>query len=500
MICRRRFVQLAGGGIAAFAAGSSPAATPDGLRRVPAADVDVDAATVLAFLEAVAAAGMEMHSFMLYRHGAVAAEGWWWPYGADRPHMMHSLTKSVTACAVGRAMAEGRFGLDDAVVSFFPEQLPARVDVNLAAMRVRDLLSMQTGQATAVSGSVWRPLRSSWIAEFFKIPVPDRPGTTFVYTSAASYMLSAIVSKTTGQRLRDYLEPRLFAPLGIRNLSWDVGPDGINPGGNGLSWTTADALKLGILHAQRGRWRGNEVLPASWVESVGTPHTADGEYGYQWWIGPQGAYFADGLFTQLSVVFPAHEAALAVTAAITDDEALLKLLWAHFPAAFGAPRAAATAAQRELQRRCSALRVLAPLSATHSPLCARLTGREYRVAANEDGVLALGFDFARSRCRFWLSDARGRHTVAVGIRSWLEGDTTMTGSKLHHEYEPERMRVVAGGEWHDAQTFVMTWQFVESAFCDHVVCRFDGDTMTLDRRVNVNSEATSRPTLYGRLV
>jgi len=504
MICRRRFVQLAAGGIAVFGAGTSRAAAPDGLPRAPPAAVAVDAAGVLAFLEDVAAAGMEMHSFMLHRHGAVAAEGWWWPYRSDRPHMMHSLTKSVTACGVGLAIAEGRFGLDDTVVSFFPDQLPATIDANLAAMRVRDLLSMQTGQTTSVSGSVWRQLQTSWITEFFKIPVVDRPGTTFVYTSAASYMLSAIVSKTTGQRLRDYLEPRVFAPLGIRKLSWDVGPDGVNPGGNGLSWTTADALKLGILHAQGGRWHGREILPAAWVQAVGTPHTPGREYGYQWWIGPEGAYFADGLFTQLSVVFPAHEATLAVTAAIADDEALLKLIWAHFPAAFGAARTAtassAAGAGADLQRRCAALRLLPPISPSHSPLAARLSGREYRIAANEDGVEALGFDFARSRCRFWLRDGRGRHTVTVGTRSWVEGETTMTGNKLHHEYQPDHMRVVAGGEWHDAQTFAMTWQFVESAFCDHLVCRFDGDTMTLDRRVNVNSEATSRPTLHGRLV
>jgi len=500
LIQRRRFLQFAGAGIAMLGGRSSSASTPDGLRRAPPAEVGVDAETVTGFLDAVTTAGMEVHSFMLYRQGAVAAQGWWWPYRSDRPHMMHSLTKSVTACGVGLAIAEGRFGLDDRVVSFFPDQLPATVDTNLAAMRVRDLLSMQTGQKTSVSGSVWRQLQTSWISEFFKIPVVDRPGTSFVYTSAASYMLSAIVTKTTGERLRDYLEPRLFAPLGIRKLHWDIGPDGVNPGGNGLSWTTADALKLGILHAQRGRWHGREILPAAWVQAVGTPHTPGGEYGFQWWIGPQGAYFADGLFTQLSVVFPAHEAALALTAAVTDDEAMLKIIWAHFPAAFETRGGTATVAEQALRRRDAALRLLAPLSATHSPLAEQISGREYRMAPNEDGVLSVSFEFARNRCRFQLADARGRHTVTVGTRVWMEGDTTMTGNKLHHEYQPDRMRIVAGGEWLDPQTFEMTWQFVESAFRDRVVCRFDGDSLTLDRRVNVNSEATSRPTLYGTLV
>src|SRR5271154_3387863 len=216
-LSRRGFCSLVIGGSAmSLAPGCSwtnPASTTvpaDGFTRAQPEARGVSSRSILAFLDDVRGANVELHSFMLYRRGDVIAEGWWDPYRAERIHMMHSLTKSVTACAVGLAMADGRFGLHDKVIAFFKDELPATVSDNLAAMTVEDLLTMRTGHAAMTSGSVWRQINTSWIAEFFKIPVVYTPGTRYVYTSAATYMLSAIVSKTTGMATRDYLEPRVF--------------------------------------------------------------------------------------------------------------------------------------------------------------------------------------------------------------------------------------------------------------------------------------------------
>jgi CubicO group peptidase (beta-lactamase class C family) len=499
MLSRREFGgALLLGSLAAH--GANPHATSEALDGLPRDRPDrqgVDAAAVGRFLDDVSAAGIELHSVMLARHGHVVAEGWWWPYAAARPHMMHSLTKSVTACGVGLAIEEGRFSLDDRVVGFFDRERPAVVSDHLALMTVRDLLSMQTGHASEVSGAVWRPIKTSWVAEFFKVPVVHRPGTTFVYTSAASFMLSAIISKTTGQRLRDYLEPRLFAPLGIRGLQWDLGPGDINPGGNGLSWTTSDVLKLGLLHAQRGRWRERQVLPESWVREATSAQVPHGGYGYHWWIGPGAAAYAFGLFAQHSIVFPRQDAVLAITAAVSDYRDLLKRVWKHFPAAFEGPSDGP--AVSAVAARLAALRLLSPPAPSSSPVAAQVTGRTFRVDPNEDGVEHVAFEFTADRCRFRLRDARGEHTIVAGTSDWIEGDTSMTGNRLHHQYQPESMRVVAGGRWVDPRTFEMTWQFAETAFRDRVVCRFHGaDRVMVDRSVNVNSAETSRPTLHGR--
>jgi CubicO group peptidase (beta-lactamase class C family) len=486
-------ISTGSGWTAAYAADALPA---DGLPRAAPESQGVAPAAILAFLDDIGANGYEAQSFMLWRHGHVVAEGWWLPYRADRIHMMHSLTKSVTGCAVGLAIADGRFQLADKVVSFFPTHLPTTVSDNLAAMTVEDLLTMRTGHASMTSGSVWRPIKTSWIAEFFKIPVATPPGTNFVYTSAASYMLSAIVTKTTGQAVADYLKPRLFDPLGISGYQWPAGPEGISPGANGLSWKTADALKLGVLHAQDGAWDGRQILAKSWVDAVRYPHVKD-TYGYQWWLGPDSAYLADGLFSQLSIVFPRQNAVLAITAGIPDESHFNEFVFRHFPAAFEGAASDAGEDQAALASRTSALRLLPPLRRTTSPVIGHVSGQTYHFKDNSERVKSARFDFAGDRCTFTLEDDRGVHTIELGLGQAIEGDTTMTGATLHHEYELDRMRVAASGEWADERSFVMTWSFVETAFRDTVVCVFEGPGLRLDRSVNVNSAQMAWPTLTG---
>lgn len=489
-------------GLAACARLPTSGVSPvDGLPRSRPEAHGVDPQAILAFLDEVRGAGLELHSFMLSRGGNVIGEGWWAPYRADRPHMMHSLTKSVAVSGVAIAMDEGLFGIDDKVISFFPDELPETVSDNLAAMTVRDLLTMRTGHAKEISGSVWRQIRTSWVAEFFKVPVVHAPGTRFVYSSAASFMLSAIVTKVTGQTLRDYMEPRFFKPLGIAGLSWDVGPGGINPGGNGLTWKTADALKLGMLYAQKGRWNGQQILSPEWVEAVSKPQVAEGEYSYQWWIGANDTYYAVGLFTQMSIVFPDHDAVLAVTSAIPESNMLTPIVYRHFPAAFGAASLPPNdGGHVALAERTRSLSLLPVLPATTSPVAARISGKQFRATENAEGIESFGFIFEGVRCRFTMRDARGEHSVDVGLGRWIEGRTSMTGNKLHHQYQPDSMLVVAGGRWIAPDTFEMIWQFAETAFRDTVVCRFDGDTMTFDRSVNVNSAALSLPTVRSTLV
>lgn len=517
---RRRFGSLAmGGGLWALTAGCAPVlaragALPpgvapavlsdgyrDGLTRSAPEIEGVSSDAILAFLNDVDAAGLELHSFMLMRHEKVVAEGWWWPYQPGRVHITHSVTKSVTATAVGLAIDEGRFGLDDKVVSFFPEYVPANANENMRAMTVRNLLTMQCGHDKETSGSAWRPIDTPWAAEFFKIPVPHQPGGHFQYTSAASFMLSAIISKTTGGSMADYLTPRFMEPLGIDRWRWDTSPGGISPGGNGLSWNTSASLKLGAVHASGGMWNGNRILSEQWVRAATSeqaPGDADGAYGYQWWMGPGRAYLALGLFSQFAIVFPEHNAVLAIFAAIKGSKQIKPIIWKHFPAAFGTP-SKPDASAAELKTRTASLRLLPPLAATTSPVAARVGGHRFAVAPNDQGVEWLSFDFADGACTYRMRDANGEHVVTAGLSDYLEQDTSMTGNRLHHEYRPPSQRVVAGARWTAPDTLEMVWQFVDTAFRDTLICKFTGHGVTVDRSVNVNSAEMRLPLLTGRM-
>ena len=472
----------------------------DGLPRTRAGAVGVDAGRVEDFLDEVAAAGISLHNLLLHRRGHIAFESYWWPYDAGRPRVMHSVAKSFTACAIGLALAEGRFALTDPVVRFFPDRLPAAVDANLAAMTVEDLLTMRTGHAEETSGSRWRGLRSSWIEAFFKIPVVYRPGTVYTYTSAASYMLSAILTKTTGQTLHDYLRPRLFEPLGIVGETWDVGPDGINPGGNGLRCRTVDILKLGVLHAQMGLWNGHRILSERWVAEATRAH-ADSGYGYHWMAGLNGTYAAMGVFGQMVVVFPDAGATLALTAGVNGEHAcsekILPLVHKHFATAFHDDVVHDAEAEVRLRRRAEAAAVMTPLVSLTTLAQQRSGVLAYRLAENALGMKALRLEFGPDACTLHLTDAEGEHAIEMGVGRWIESETYVPGRDLHHGYELRPARIIAGARWRDADTLEMHWIFAETAFRDTVICRFRQEGITVSRSVNVNSGALSQPELVG---
>jgi hypothetical protein len=235
-------------------------------------------------------------------------------------------------------------------------------------------------------------------------------------------------------------------------------------------------------------------LTKEWVASVHQAHTE--KYGYQWWLGPNGSYNADGLFGQYAVVFPEHNAVLALNSALPPKAGFnAAILYKHFPAAFGETVPLQAKDYAALKARTSTLRLEPPMRQTTSPIVANISGQRFDLPDNPQKVKSMRLDFTQGACTFSMEDDRGTHMVRVGLRQPIEGDTTITGNALHHEYRPDVMRVVARGEWLDARTFVMTWTFVESAFRDTVVCRLAGPYMRVDRSVNVNSGATELPTL-----
>jgi CubicO group peptidase (beta-lactamase class C family) len=132
----------------------------DGLARAAPSAQHVDADAIVAFLDAVEADGLDVHSVMLHRHGAVLAEAWRWPYAAWRPRILHSVAKSFTACAIGLALEDGLLRLDDRVVSFFPELVAAPADSRVAQLTVEHLLTMRVGHANETSGATSKPAGS----------------------------------------------------------------------------------------------------------------------------------------------------------------------------------------------------------------------------------------------------------------------------------------------------------------------------------------------------
>ena len=301
------------------------------------------------FFQKAATDSFDIHSVMIVKDGQVIFSRWQ-SEGADSvPHVLHSVSKTFTATAVGLAIADGKMALTDKVIDFFPDKLPAEVSDNLKAMTVRDLLTMTCGHdeepsARREGGNV------DWVEAFLAHPVVHEPGTFYLYNSLGTYMLSAIVQKVTGEKVVDYLNTRLFEPLHIDKPHWEESPQGINTGGWGLYLKTEDLAKMGQLLLQKGELNGRQIIPADWVAEMSkkqvdsvnpgtrledaaakgmTTETSDWMqgYGYQMWRCRPGCFRADGARGQYIIVVPDKNAVIAITSNVADLQGELNLVW-----------------------------------------------------------------------------------------------------------------------------------------------------------------------------
>lgn len=458
----------------------------------------VASSNVLSFLEAVEAGRLNLHSLMVVRHGRVVVEGWWAPYAPEWRHTLYSLSKSFTSTAVGLAASEAKLRLDDRVVTFFPDQLPAQVSPNLAAMKVKDLLMMGSGHS---GDSLFGPGFSltnrtlDWARSVLSRPVDHLPGTHFAYNNGASYLLSAIVQKATGQTVLDYLTPRLFKPLGIEGADWEQSPQGINSGGFGLRVRTEDIAKLGQLYLRKGTWNGRRILPASWVqEATGlriqnappddpkkaqTSDWAQG-YGYQFWRCRHNAFRGDGAAGQYCIVLPDQNAVIAITAETGDMQAVLNTIWENLLPGFGPrPLASDPRIRARLEQRLKLLMLPLPAGQLESPEAARVGDRVYHMTDNPLGIRTVAAHFSARDCVVTLQDAQGEHSVRSGLGSWITGETRLSPARLHLATTASfgKSPIAAGAAWKDPHTLVMDWRFVETAHYQRVICHFDGDNL-----------------------
>lgn len=463
----------------------------------------VSSAGLLEFLNAIDQVDA-MHSVMLVRHGKVVAEGWWTPYNPDSPHVLFSLSKSFTSTAVGLAVAEGKLSVDDEVLKFFPEDAPANPSANLKNMRVSDLLTMSTGHQDEPPTSPDKVSAKSFLAQ----PVPHKPGTHFKYNTAATFMQSAIVQKQTGLPVFDYLQPRLFAPLGIVGASWATNFQGISLGGYGLKVRTEDIAKFGQLYLQKGKWNGKQLIPEAWVTEATAKQVSNGSnpksdwdqgYGYQFWRSRHGAYRGDGAFGQYCVVMPEQDAVLAITSGVKDMQGVLNIVWDKLLPAMKPKALKADAANlTKLQNKLAALTVRRPEGSGISLFGGQIIGRRFYFPDNEQKLEALWLEGdAHGGPLTLVTKTAGREDrLALGLADWKKGTidyATSVGPATAKE------PVAASAAWTSDDTLVVKFCLYESPFHQTLKLRFNGDTVTRDAEMNVGFGATKQPQLIGRV-
>lgn len=498
---------------------------PVNLPRSTPESQGVSSGSILNFLAAAEQAKHELHSVMLLRHGCVVAEGWWAPYRADAVHSLYSLSKSFTATAVGFAVMAGALRLSDRVISFFPDQLPNEITSNLATLTVEHLLTMSVGHSIEPSGRMTR--EDDWVRAFLAVPITYEPGTRFLYSSGASYMLSAIVQKVTSQRMLDYLQLQLFGALGISGARWECCPRGINTGGWGLSMTTESLAKFGQFYLQEGVWNDTRLLSAEWIRTATRSHIRlaldsenprtradtrvtslsldraidwDQGYGYHFWRCRYGAFRGDGALGQLCIIMPAQDAILVTTARTGAIQGLLNLVWEHLlPGARERSLPADTRTNLQLNRKLKSL-MLQPPSGVSTPVGVKAY-EEFDLDPNELGAKRASLTFREKLCRFALELADGTVESRCAIGIWLDGITNMPGAPpgLRETRDTKLVKVAAAGAWQDGQTFHIQLRYYETPHYDVVTCRFDSDEITIEFTNDI-IETHSAPNRFRRRV
>ncbi len=420
---------------------SIPAFSQSLPRSTPEAE-GVSSEAIQKYIEKIDPKKHELHSYMLIRHGKVISEAWWKPYAADKVHSMYSVSKSWTSTAIGFAVAEKRLSVQDKVISFFPEYADLKDKPFLQDLRVQDLLTMSVGHEKEPLRSVI-VMQPDWIRGFLNHPIVAKPGTKFLYNTLATYMLSAIIQKVTGETTLAYLKPRLLDPLHITGIDWESDQKGINVGGWGIRVKTEDMAKLGLLYLNKGKFEGKQVLPAAWVEEATSKHIdqepdatpekkATGQYadwiqgyGYQFWRSRHNSFRGDGAYGQYILMMPEQDAVLIITSESQDLPDDLNQVWANLLPAFQS---------KALPNNPKALAALKAFNASRQ-LEPPISSQANKPLNTELNLDKNPFDFAKMALKtngdaatltITTKDST-QHTFNLGFRTWGIGKSNLVG-------------------------------------------------------------------------
>ena len=273
---------------------------------------------------------------MALRHGKVICECNFAPYPKGMWHITHSMCKSITGMAIGMLIEEEKLKLDENIYDIFPDHINAFSKIFRPVITVENLLTMTSGVTFNESGIV---SGNDWLGSFLNASVNGKPGTEFQYNSLNTYVLSAIVTKRTGETLTEYLTPRLFGPLGITKYYWETCPKGITKGGWGLFLCAEDMAKLGQLYLQRGKWNGQQLVSEYWIEISTARHLKTQNdtygYGYQLWMEQRpGSFEYNGMLGQNVIIYPDMDTVLVTNAGnkeMFQDCIMLNIIRKYFP-------------------------------------------------------------------------------------------------------------------------------------------------------------------------
>jgi CubicO group peptidase (beta-lactamase class C family) len=298
----------------------------------------VDEKELDAMLDMIQHEEIPLDSLTIVRHGYLIMDETFPPFDKDELHELHSATKSITSALVGISLQDAKLAdveapsVDTPMLDILQSRQAANMDARKQRMTLGNVLTMTAGLEWVEWGAAYESgtgndlvlmieTAPDWTQYILDRPMAAEPGTTFLYNSGASHLLSAVVTERSGKPAAEFAVEHLFNPLGIHEFEWTISPEGVTTGWANLRLHPQDLAKIGLLYLQHGAWEGEQIVPAEWVEESTTDHVPDPayEYGYQWWLDAADGYaFMAGRFGQVAIVAPKQDMVIVFTSHLPD--------------------------------------------------------------------------------------------------------------------------------------------------------------------------------------
>ncbi|MDO4357899.1 MAG: serine hydrolase [Clostridia bacterium] len=263
------------------------------------------------------------------------------PYRMDSLKLMFSMTKSISALAIGIAWDRGLLRLDDRVAELLGECAPSNRSEHLDRMEVRHLLTMSSGIHENTYAALYP--QPDWVRAFLAQDFAHEPGTFYRYSTHGSHMLSALITQASGQSLEEFMNEHLFFPMGIFEAQWETSPEGLTAGGMGLSLRPESLAKVARLLLNRGVFQDRRLISESYIDQATSLQIVKQDewekqnslsgtgYGFQFHVGRAGDYRMDGAFGQVCLISPRRGLAFVAFSRRTKVERLLEQIERFFP-------------------------------------------------------------------------------------------------------------------------------------------------------------------------
>ncbi|HME92185.1 MAG TPA: serine hydrolase, partial [Myxococcaceae bacterium] len=452
----------------------------DGWRESPPEAQGLSSTELAKALEVTQQRAMPIHSLLLIRHGVVVLDVSFYPFPAGSRHDLASVTKSVDSALVGVALQMGAIADTTQPAFAFLPYRPSKTDKRRDAIRIEDLLGMQSGLDCGFKSGepeLRQMMRSAnWVQTAVDLPMRSAPGGEFGYCSENYHLLSAVLTSATGLSMEAFAKKYLFGPLGIQDVYWPADPQGVTHGWGDLQLKPRDLAKIGYLFLHGGQWEDKQLLSRAWVERSTAPRIAFDKwnvYGYGWWTHPElppGFYEAIGRGGVRLSIWPEKDVILVLTGGGFEPGELVPFLRASLKEDHALPPD--PLAHAHLLELANAVAVASPK--TPSPLppqAASVSGREYQMKSNSMGLRSIALSFPggnEARAKIVLEDRE------LDLPVGLDGTYRLAPISI------DGISPGARGEWKAGNTFALDVNLIGKINRYLLTMNFDRDAVHVE--------------------